>query len=65
MIDKVLENDDVDKDGYLSYPEYIVSRRRDSKRMMAAQAQMLKQAEAFKQQQQAMANQPQFNNVNI
>nr|KAG5711851.1 hypothetical protein BaRGS_026292 [Batillaria attramentaria] len=58
LVDKVLESDDVDKDGYLTYPEYIVARRRDAKTMMKAQQQMLKQAEAFKQQQAAMANAP-------
>ena len=57
IIDKVLETDDVDKDGYLTYPEYIVARRRDSKKMMKAQQDMLRQAEAFRQQQAAMMNQ--------
>ena len=58
MIDKVLETDDVDKDGYLTYPEYIVARRRDSRQMMKAQQEMLRQAEAYRQQQAAMSNQP-------
>jgi len=29
LIDKVLEEDDINKDGYLSYAEYVVGRRRD------------------------------------
>jgi len=29
LIDRVLEEDDLNKDGYLSYPEYVVGRRRD------------------------------------
>ncbi|XP_076463465.1 lymphotoxin beta receptor inhibitor-like [Babylonia areolata] len=59
IIDKVLETDDVDKDGYLTYPEYIVARRRDSKQMMKAQQEMLRQAEAYRQQQAALKSQPQ------
>ncbi|KAL8610963.1 hypothetical protein ACOMHN_042579 [Nucella lapillus] len=59
IIDKVLAKDDVDKDGYLSYPEYIVARRRDSKQMMKAQQDMLRQAEAYKQQQASLKNLPQ------
>ena len=50
MIDKVLVTDDVDKDGYLTYPEYIVARRRDRRNMMKMQQEMLKQAEAMKNQ---------------
>ena len=58
MIDKVLETDDVDKDGYLSYPEYIVARRRDHRQMMKAQQEMLRQAESYRQQQAAMNDKP-------
>jgi hypothetical protein len=29
LIDQVLEQDDVDKDGYLSYIEYVVGRQKD------------------------------------
>ncbi|XP_070180765.1 multiple coagulation factor deficiency protein 2 homolog [Littorina saxatilis] len=57
IIDKVLETDDVDKDGYLTYPEYIVARRRDNKQMMKHQQEMLRQAEAYRQQQAAMNQQ--------
>jgi hypothetical protein len=29
LIDQVLEQDDIDKDGYLSYIEYVVGRQKD------------------------------------
>lgn len=58
VVDKVLETDDVDKDGYLTYPEYIVARRRDAKQMMKMQQEMLRQAEAYRQQQAELANKP-------
>lgn len=32
LIDRVLEEDDLDQDGYLSYIEYVVGRQRDEKR---------------------------------
>lgn len=31
LIDRVLEEDDLDQDGYLSYIEYVVGRQRDEK----------------------------------
>lgn len=31
LIDKVLDEDDLDKDGYLSYFEYVAGRRRDER----------------------------------
>lgn len=31
LIDKVLEEDDLDRDGYLSYIEYVVGRQRDER----------------------------------
>ncbi|PVD25454.1 hypothetical protein C0Q70_13110 [Pomacea canaliculata] len=58
VVDKVLETDDVDKDGYLTYPEYIVARRRDAKQMLKMQQEMLRQAEAYRQQQAELANKP-------
>jgi len=35
LIDKVLEEDDMNKDGYLSYFEYVVGRRREEKKEKA------------------------------
>ncbi|KAK9876499.1 hypothetical protein WA026_013874 [Henosepilachna vigintioctopunctata] len=33
LIDQVLEEDDIDQDGYLNYPEYVRSRRKSSNNM--------------------------------
>ncbi|XP_033735752.1 multiple coagulation factor deficiency protein 2 homolog [Pecten maximus] len=68
IIDKVLIQDDHDRDGYVSYPEYIRGRRRDmenyqremvmqQKNMQAQQFQQMQQWQAFQQwqQQQQMA----------
>lgn len=35
LIDQVLEEDDHDQDGYLSYTEYVVGRQRDSSKKKA------------------------------
>ena len=32
IVDNVLEDDDIDDDGYLTYPEYIIARRREEAR---------------------------------
>ncbi|ESO87697.1 hypothetical protein LOTGIDRAFT_234943 [Lottia gigantea] len=64
IIDKVLQEDDRDQDGYLSYAEFQMARRRDEQRMQEAQAQMtpeqLQQQKAMVEQyQQQMAAQHQ------
>ena len=33
LIDQVLEQDDLDKDGYLSYIEYVVGRQKDENKI--------------------------------
>jgi hypothetical protein len=33
LIDQVLEQDDLDKDGYLSYVEYVLGRKKDENKM--------------------------------
>ena len=33
LIDQVLEQDDIDKDGYLSYIEYVVGRQKDENKI--------------------------------
>ncbi|XP_071080369.1 uncharacterized protein [Haliotis cracherodii] len=43
IIDKVLRDDDRDGNGYLSYPEYVLARRRDEHRMRQQQEEMMKQ----------------------
>ncbi|KAJ4429979.1 multiple coagulation factor deficiency protein 2 homolog [Periplaneta americana] len=35
LIDQVLEQDDLDKDGYLSYIEYVVGRQKDENKMQS------------------------------
>lgn len=32
IVDNVLADDDIDDDGYLTYPEYIIARRREEAR---------------------------------
>ncbi|XP_060069034.1 putative uncharacterized protein DDB_G0271606 [Ylistrum balloti] len=57
IIDKVLIQDDHDRDGYVSYPEYIRGRRRDMEnyqREMAIQQSNM-QAQQFQQMQQWQA----------
>ncbi|XP_069119268.1 putative cyclin-dependent serine/threonine-protein kinase DDB_G0272797/DDB_G0274007 [Argopecten irradians] len=57
IIDKVLIQDDHDRDGYVSYPEYIKGRRRDMEnyqREMAMHQQSM-QAQQFQQMQQWQA----------
>ena len=39
IVDSVLEDEDIDNNGYLSYPEYVLARKRE-------------EAEARRQQQQ-------------
>ncbi|XP_067681452.1 putative uncharacterized protein DDB_G0294196 [Haliotis asinina] len=43
IIDKVLRDDDRDGNGYLSYPEYVLARRRDEQRMRQQHEEMMKQ----------------------
>lgn len=35
LIDQVLEQDDLDKDGYLSYIEYVVGRQKDEHKIQS------------------------------
>ena len=58
MIDKVLIEDDFNRDGYVSYPEYVTARRRD---MQQFQMQMSNQQQnVAMQQQMAMQQQAQM-----
>ncbi|XP_050404274.1 putative uncharacterized protein DDB_G0271606 [Patella vulgata] len=57
IIDKVLMEDDKDQNGYLSYAEYQLARRRDEQRMREAQKNMT--PEQVMQQQQMMQQQMQ------
>ncbi|CAH1232360.1 MCFD2 [Branchiostoma lanceolatum] len=42
MVDKILEQDDTDDDGMMSYIEYVISRRRHEKDVQASQQQRQK-----------------------
>lgn len=58
IIDNVLVMDDRDKDGYLSYPEYSLARRRDAQRMKEMQERMLREASQAKEQMLNKQQQP-------
>ncbi|XP_061194681.1 multiple coagulation factor deficiency protein 2 homolog [Saccostrea echinata] len=73
IIDRVLVTDDVNRDGYISYPEYMNARKRDfhqyqqqmamqqqqMAQMQAAQFQQFQQFQQYQQQQAQMAQQQQ------
>ncbi|KAK3597168.1 hypothetical protein CHS0354_038093 [Potamilus streckersoni] len=56
IIDRVLQIDDLDHNGYLSYPEYVRARRRDE---VIVQQQMMQQQQHM-MHQEMMAQQRQF-----
>jgi len=58
IIDNVLKMDDKDGDGYLSYAEYSLARRRDAAKMKQMQEQMIKEANKRKEEMLAKQNQP-------
>ncbi|KAK6999367.1 zinc finger protein 26, partial [Biomphalaria glabrata] len=58
IIDNVLLSDDQNKDGYLSYPEYSVARRRDAQRMKEMQEKMLRDANLAKEEMLSKQQQP-------
>lgn len=53
IIDRVLADDDVDKDGYLTYHEFVRARRREEYHQVRMQQEQMKQQqmqfEQFKQ----------------
>lgn len=74
IIDRVLVTDDINKDGYISYPEYMNARKRDfaqyqqqvnamqqqqMMQMQAAQYQQFQQFQQFQQQQAKLGQQQQ------
>lgn len=74
IIDRVLVTDDINKDGYISYPEYMNARKRDfaqyqqqvnamqqqqMMQMQAAQYQQFQQFQQFQQQQAKLSQQQQ------
>lgn len=58
IIDNVLNMDDWNKDGYLSYPEYALARKRDAQRMKEMQERMLKEATLAKEEMLNKQQQP-------
>ncbi|XP_059147986.1 multiple coagulation factor deficiency protein 2 homolog [Physella acuta] len=58
IIDNVLQLDDRDKDGYLSYPEYSMARRRDAQKMKEMQEKMLRDANMQKEAMLSKQQQP-------
>ncbi|GFR83337.1 multiple coagulation factor deficiency protein 2 [Elysia marginata] len=57
IIDTVLQLDDRDQNGYLSYPEYSLARRRDAQKMKEMQEKLLRDAEAAKKEMLNKQNQ--------
>ncbi|CAG5122046.1 unnamed protein product [Candidula unifasciata] len=58
IIDNVLAMDDKDQNGYLTYAEYVIARKRDAKKMKEVQARMLKEAALAKEQMLNKQQQP-------
>ncbi|BFZ07653.1 hypothetical protein BsWGS_10692 [Bradybaena similaris] len=58
IIDNVLTMDDKDQNGYLTYAEYVIARKRDAKRMKEMQERMLKEAAMAKEQMLNKQQQP-------